>query len=396
MTQPLSMRGLLLAGGLILLSQAAVLQSPIRDAATELPVAGYQIQAPSSHLIFAPFTTLADYLTLLSLHEQIALQLTVLILLFVVFGFRRGLGLSLCWLVFLAWGVMVDRPMSRLVPENSDTLLIDFHSHTQVSHDGRATFTPERNMRWHQRQGFGAGFITDHNRQEASAWAHAQSIQDWKQTGYRSLMGEEISLFRTHLVLLGNPSVVDNQPYDSDPYKIPLFLKDMKAKGYVVIASLPEYWFYHWGPGVHLMVKNGVGGFEIVNSAPKALDFPIRLRRKIVSLCRQNNLPVTGISDNHGYGYATAVWNAMQIPGWQTMDPPQLQAEVLKQLKTKGFNAVQVLERMKFWPAQPWQKAISGLANPIVYLRSLQPLQRVSCVIWLLIGGMLLRRVWKR
>ena len=25
---------------------------------------------------------------------------------------------------------------------------------------------------------------------------------------------------------------------------------------------------------------------------------------------------MTGISDNHGWGYATAVWNAVRLPGW--------------------------------------------------------------------------------
>jgi len=47
---------------------------------------------------------------------------------------------------------------------------------------------------------------------------------------------------------------------------------------------------------------------------------------------------MTGISDSHGYGFATAVWNAMRIPGWQHMDPDQLETAVLRTLKTKGLR----------------------------------------------------------
>jgi len=396
MIRQISTRGLLLCGGILLFFQTGMLTSPVRDAATETAVSRFHMDAPSSHLVLAPFTTLADYLTLLSVREQIALQITVLLVLFLAFGWRRGSLLSIVWVLFLAWGALVVRPQARLVASDPETLLIDFHSHTQFSHDGRPTFTPERNMRWHQRQGFGAAFITDHNRQEGSSWANSQSLLDWKETGFRSLLGEEISLFRTHLVLLGNSTVVDNKPYDSDPRKISLFIKDMRAQGYVVLASLPEYWFYHWGAGVRVFVKHGIHGFEIVNSAPKALDFPIAMRREIVALCRENNIAVTGISDNHGYGYATAVWNAMQVPGWQVMDPPQLQNEVLRQIKEKGFSSVQVLERVKFWPAHEWQKVLSGPMNFWVYLRTLDPLQRLVSFAWLMIAGWVLKRIWKR
>ena len=44
------------------------------------------------------------------------------------------------------------------------------------------------------------------------------------------------------------------------------------------------------------MTDWGIAGFEIINSAPKALDFPEAKRREIIALCRLHNLPMTGIS----------------------------------------------------------------------------------------------------
>jgi hypothetical protein len=156
----------------------------------------------------------------------------------------------------------------------------------------------------------------------------------------------------------------------------------MHKKGYPVIASLPEYWLYHWGGGVLDFVHCGMDGFEIINSAPKALDFPLGDRLQIVDLCRKQNLFMTGISDNHGYGYATAVWNAMRIQKWQTMDPDTLERNVLVTLKREGYNAVQVLERVQYRPQTPVQLGLSPFAEIWLYWRLLQPLQAVSWAAW--------------
>jgi hypothetical protein len=373
---------MVLTGGLFLM-QAFPMPGVVRNAADFSWPSGFHMEFPTLHLLFTPFCSLSDSLTVLSVKEQIAFQVFVFILLLVLAGIRRGLLFWLGWLIFIAWGALVPHPMARLVSDNPRLLLIDFHSHSQYSHDGRHSFTPEANMRWHREQGYNAAFITDHNRIEASEQAHAQSLKDWRETGYYSLMGEEISLYKTHLVLLGNHTRVDNKPYDSDYARIPAFLKDMQNLHWVVIASLPEYWLYHWGDGVQSLVNWGINGFEIVNSAPKALDFPLEKRRQIIALCREKNLPMTGISDNHGYGYATAVWNTMSISSWRRLDPDQLELTILLLLQKKGFEAVDVLERPKFWPENLIELVFSPLMNVIVYLRGLTVVQRIAWTVWL-------------
>jgi hypothetical protein len=137
-----------------------------------------------------------------------------------------------------------------------------------------------------------------------------------------------------------------------------------------------------------------VDGFEIANSAPRALDFPSAYKRLIIRHCRQQNLFVDGVSDNHGWGCATSVWNAMRIPGWQRMDPDQLETAVLKTLKRDGFQSVRVLERIKYFPENTVEIIISPLANAFVYMRTLGGWRIFSWLVWIGLVSMIRRRTY--
>jgi hypothetical protein len=282
----------------------------------------------------------------------------------------------LLFLAFLGWTAFVPRPLARLMAEDPDVLLIDFHSHTSFSHDGRVSFTPAANRDWHERQGFGAAFITDHN-----VVGGNRLMKD--PAPYFSLSGEEVSLFNTHIGVLGNTAVVNHSFYDSNYSQIRGFINDMHRKGYLVIAHLPEYWREHWREGNTDFLKWNVDGFEIVNSVPYCLDFPPLLKRQIIAHCRQKNLFVTGVSDNHGWGSATAAWSAMRIPRWESLPPEKLQKAVLSQLRRDGFQAVHVIERIKYFPENTWQLIISPLANLWIFIRSLGFKLAISWVLWI-------------
>jgi len=385
----------LFVSGIFLMSQAYPLPSPVRDAATFAWTSGFHLHLPFWHIVFTPFCSVADYLTALSVHQTKFFCAYLIVLFFLMFKPRRALLAVALFIVYVAWGALIPRPMGRLTADDPDILLIDFHSHTQYSHDGRPSFTPEANMDWHRLQGYNAAFITDHNLVDAAEIAKADSTKNWKVTGYRSLEGEEVSLSKTHLVILGNRYKIDNRPYDTNPRRIEDFVADMRKINIPVIASLPEYWFYHWqeradgGGDIHDFVRWGMAGFEIINSAPKALDFPPAYRVQIVDLCRTHNLFMTGISDNHGYGYATDAWNALRLPGWQSLGPDDLEKAVIHDLKTRGFLAVQVLERVKYFPANSFQLALSPFANVWVYWRSLQLAQVLAWIAWIWLFALL-------
>ena len=80
----------------------------------------------------------------------------------------RILAVSLLLLAaFLVGGAVWHRPMLALTGADPRDMVVDFHSHTNVSHDVRNTlmrgFDTKANLRWHTRAGFDATFITDHN-----------------------------------------------------------------------------------------------------------------------------------------------------------------------------------------------------------------------------------------
>ncbi|HVO32708.1 MAG TPA: hypothetical protein VMU17_02260 [Elusimicrobiota bacterium] len=359
------------------------LPSPVRDAVTEQPAAGWSLHLAPPYYLLAPWCSIADHLTVMSLPEMkvFLLYAALAVLLIPRTWTSRAVALAVA-LAFFAWGAVGPRPMAKLVSPAPEMMLIDMHSHTAYSHDGRKGFQPSDNMDWHRRQGFNAAFITDHNTAAGGQEAKRRSEADWRVTGYRSLQGDEASLYRTHLCVYAPHERIDNQPFDSAPARIPDFIAAMHRRGYLVTANLPEYWRFHWKTGWMDFQSWDVDGFEIVNSAPRALDFPIARRRDIIALCRRRNLFVDGVSDNHGWGSATAAWNAMRIPGWQELDPDQLESAVLAHLRRDRFQAFQVLERYKFFPENDLQLALSPLGNMWVWARSLDGAEAASCLLW--------------
>ena len=104
----------LFLSGLLILSQAFPLPGPVRDAATGLWPAGFYIQFPLLHLLFTPFCSTADYLTLLSV-KQAGLFVGALFIAFILFFSPRKAALAiLLFVAFVAWGALVPRPMAKL------------------------------------------------------------------------------------------------------------------------------------------------------------------------------------------------------------------------------------------------------------------------------------------
>ena len=388
----------------------------VRDAATSGFVPGFHMVYPFWHLALTPLSAMADALTVLDVFEMAVVILWVFAFIAFLPGARRKYFAFSAAAAMMAWTIFGHRPPGRLIHDDPDVLLVDFHSHTSLSHDGRGSFSTEANRLWHWKQGFDAGFITDHNTIEAARKAMSDSDGNWRRIGYRSMQGEEVSLFHAHPIVLGNRDHIFNKNFDGRPQAILNVIREAHRQGALIVDSLPDYWLRHWDEETDRRSKNGrnnggtvqdfvgwgMDGFEIINSAPKALCFPAAKRRLIVEFCRKHDLFITGVSDNHGWGTATAAWNAVRIPGWQAMDPETLQAQILSLLKIKKFAAVQVLERVRFAP-QGWiQIALSPIGIAWVYLRSLQPGQRVVWVAW--IWGLMflgksaraLRRTWER
>lgn len=358
--------------------------APLQDVATGLPIAHARLGFPPAHLLLTPLAIVADWLTCNSLRQD-----------FVFLGwaaagwalFRAlrpgpktwprelkaagaaGAALAL----FLLWTVFVPRGASRLELDDPDVLSLDFHSHTAGSWDGRKTFTTAANRSWHQRTGFDAAFITDHNVLTAAV---ARPEDD-----YASLSGEEVSLHGAHVLALGADREISPRPYEGLEGLRRFLSESQPVYGALPVMSLPEYWKHHWSR-LDELSDWGAKGFEIVSSAPKALDFPAEKRREVVEFCRARNLFMTGGSDNHGYGSAACVWNLMTVPGWRLMENPEVQKAVMGRLGSEGFAAVRVAARARLEPASGALIVLDTPRALWALLRTSSGLQCVLIVVW--------------
>ncbi|MEO7966547.1 MAG: hypothetical protein ABIT38_21825, partial [Gemmatimonadaceae bacterium] len=179
-----------LLASVIVVAGALGATSPLVDPENGGLTAGAQLTVPLAYRIGAPLFGILDQLSLLTLKQHIALLLTVLLVL-VAWRAHRMHGVAFCrWrikhdmrasgvvfgvvLAIYGGGLVAPRPMARLVLQDRDDLAVDFHSHTNESHDTREAFSLGANRAWHAAAGFDAVYVTDHG--AAAAERSASSI----------------------------------------------------------------------------------------------------------------------------------------------------------------------------------------------------------------------------
>ena len=211
---------------------------------------------------------------------------------------------------------------------------------------------------WHERQGFEATYVTDHN------IVYDGSLPPPPGTTVNLLPGVEWS-------------PIASMSWRSGPSKHWRATALAGARRGWCASSTPSsargaqhrfppgYWRNHQDE-LNAFVLAGVDGFEIVNCSPKALGFPSDLRRQVIALARIHDLMVVGASDNHGWGQVTCVWNVSQ-PGAQ------------------GFQTNRVFARPLALVQGEWRAWTAPATQPWFLLRSLSWSERVSWLTWVLI-----------
>lgn len=334
------------------------------DAATGAATADADLARPWGYVVVAPLSDVLDALTFLSAGRAATL-LAVWAGALALWGalrpgslarrILRPLGGVVVLLVLVAATVLLPRPVPRLVTADSEVTVIDYHAHTEASHDGRPGWTPLDLARWHAAQGFAASYVTDHNHLFEGQVDEPVSL----------LPGAEWSVFRQHILALGQLTPIDRDRYNRDTPSLLGVFAELHRRGALTIASIPEYWRSHWDD-LDAFVTSGVDGFEIVNCAPKAIGFPDPARARVVSLARQHNLLLVGGSDNHGWGKVTCVWN-------------------LARPSAHGFAANRVLVRPLALLQGEWSSWTAAYTQPWFMLRSLTWPERVSWLTWIVV-----------
>jgi hypothetical protein len=367
------------------------------------------LTAPWPYLLFAPLFSLWDGVSMLSLSRLRGFLLGLLLLYLgwrIIAGIARrrqadepaGRGRALgrevgalaisagALLLFVAVGALWHRPMLALAGVPPGEVVADFHSHTNVSHDVRSTamrgYDVAANLRWHRRAGFDAAFITDHNTIAPPGPA--------KEGGTARCPGIEVSAWRAHVVLLGDSLPVDRSRYSRNLEGLLTLLRDSdSAYGALSVASLPEYRRHQWGR-LDTLIAAGLDGLELVNAAPQANQFTRAERDTVVALARKSGRFLLGVSDHHGWGATSMVWNLVSIPGGR--DSGEICAAILDRLRD-GFSANRIVERHRLRPDSPWPEWLTPVGVLWETWRSMGWALTASWVIWIW-AGWRVRRQW--
>lgn len=369
------------------------------------PVAGaappsLHLTTPALYLLLAPLFSTWDGISMLSMSrlKGFLIGLTVLYLLWRCYRILTGrrffllrelqaVAVSLVLLgAFIVVGALWHRPMLSLAGTKPGDIVVDFHSHTNASHDVADTwlrgFDAEANRRWHARAGFDAVFITDHN-------VPSRESRVASREGPVLCPGIEVSAWRAHIVLLGDTLPVDRSRYNGSLDELLQLIRTSKfAYNAVSVASLPEYRRSHW-TRLDTLLASGLDGFEIVNASPKANELTRRERNWVIALARTHDRFVIGVSDSHGWGATSMVWNLVRAPSSPV--PVPACEQVLRQLR-QGFSAVRVIERHRLRKEDPWPEWLTPVGVLWETWRSMGWGETVSWIAWVWLAAFLLRR----
>jgi hypothetical protein len=378
------------------------------------------LSAPALYLIFAPVFTLWDGISMLSM-SRLQGFLAGLVVIYLLWRVARIAGrrasmrswprqllreigilvLSLGLLIgFLLLGALWHRPMLSLAGASKDERVVDFHSHTSDSHDVGGTlmesFDAEANRRWHARAGFDAAFITDHN-----VVSHQSLVASRYSAGASQLLnaqkgatvlcpGIEVSAWRAHILLLGDTLPVDRGRYSTSlSGLLDLLASSEREYGALTVASLPEYRRNHWSR-LDSLVGAGLDGFEIVNASPKANELSRAARDSVVALARAHNLFVVGVSDSHGWGATSMVWNLVMVPAARS---GSLTCSLVLERLRIGFPAVRIIERHRLRPDAWWPMWLTPIGMLWETWRSMGWALTFSWIGWIWVGWSLGARV---
>ncbi|HYD52270.1 MAG TPA: hypothetical protein VEA99_06575 [Gemmatimonadaceae bacterium] len=381
---------------------------PIRDAATGAAIDEGTLVLPSSYLVLAPLFDVMDTVTLFGVRQHVALLVTLIagwVLLRAWPRARRGAagdaatrpplarrvgGELLRFALFLgaivafyAVMLLVPRPMARLVLSDLDVLAVDFHMHTQYSHDGRDGWTTDKVRRWGEKAGFDVLYISDHRTFEGVQEALPNSP---RVAGQGVLLlpalevvwrGERVNVLSAGTTYTG---ITDAALRDIDedalrlasliPGKEPVLVQTVPADLSKVVA--PQ------GPGTP-----GIRAIEVIDGGPRGIGQTRRERARIVRLADSLNLALVAGSDNHGYGSTAPGWTLFRMPGWRSAVGSTMAEALERIIRLGGRSGTRVVERVV---ADPGNGIIALVFTaPVALWRLLTTLsveQRLMWIIW--------------
>ncbi|HET7458534.1 MAG TPA: hypothetical protein VFJ74_12865, partial [Gemmatimonadaceae bacterium] len=294
--------------------------------------------------------------------------------------------------IFAAYsaGCIMPRPMAALAVADPDIVRVDFHSHTEASHDGRRGFTAERNRAWHRAAGFDVAYVTDH---DAFGGAERGAAGNPRLAGGGTVLlsGVEAWSGGEHLNVLGATAsdsafiAPDHQIDDAAVERAvgagrrdPVFIETVPGNlDALVTAERLERSM----PGASVA---RVDAIELSDAAPRGFEQTDRDRARILHLADSLGIAVVAGSDNHGWGHTAAAWSLVRVPGWRALTPDALGRSIeARLLAADRRDAVQVVERSRLAPPRTRvELAFTAPAFAWQIFATLSPADRLGWLVW--------------
>lgn len=277
------------------------------------------------------------------------------------------------WIALLLLIIFVPLPSNTIVNHTSDRILVNIHAHSYFSHDG--LLSQAQQITWHERNGFDAFFMTDHNHHAKTLELMARQNRGEVSHSPVVLCGQEFS-GSNHMLLLGL-----NHNFASRGMAELQLIDSVHAQGGAVIVA---HWFERRQNPITHYVQMETDGFELENQNSRG--YADGLRTALTGACESEGLLMMGSCDYHGYGSAAYTWNALTIPEWKTLSMEEKREAVIEILRSRRIAATQLLIYRDRREDSRKLVALSPIRTTVDYFRSLNLLQVISWLVWMGLG----------
>lgn len=403
---------------LLVLVSALFAVAPVWDPTTLAAPTAARLAFSPAYLAAAPIFDVLDTLSLLSVAQHVAVLLTAIVT-YAAWrvvrrrrrrrepaapASRRPVLREIAFATLFAFvlvaiyggGALIPRPMAALETDDLDVVIVDVHSHTMHSHDGRSGWGAEDVRRWHAKAGYHAAYVTDHRTfrgaEEGAAnnpeiAAHGTVLLPGLEVVYN---GERVNVLSAGRVYRG---LTTSNLWDIDTVALSL-ASLVTGREPIVVQTLPgrlDRMTAASGPGMA-----GVRAIEIVDGAPRGLTQTRGQRAQIIRVADSLNLALVAGSNNHGWGSTAPGWTLFRINNWRAGTPDQLASAIEAAIRQGGRGSTRVVERRVAEDnGDPLRIA---LTVPLVSWRMLTTLstdQRVMWLVWtwaIALATLILRR----
>ncbi|MEO5589537.1 MAG: hypothetical protein ABIS03_08120, partial [Gemmatimonadaceae bacterium] len=203
------------------------------------------------------------------------------------------------------------------------------------------SYSAEDNRRWHRNGGFHVALVTDHVKFDGAVTARRNN-SGVAGGGTVLLPGVEGRYHKIISTIMLGLDARDTALLNGRGNLLPG--NPASGRGPVTIVALPNRHL----DSVTLASLDSLPRFvaiELIDAAPRGLGQFDTEETRIRELAGRLRLTLVAASNNHGYGYAVAAWNVLQVPGWRGQAPETVAESIEDQLRERNAAAVSIYMR---------------------------------------------------